>query len=125
MKLDYKRIANYIIAIFVLYSLVMFILEKRMNRNIAKYEVSCKVIDKTTAGTRTKRVHVEYFNKMYSIDSDYLYNTTNVGQKIKLLFFPPLEIFMIPNEKNYFDLFWISFLIACILKGLIYLKSEF
>lgn len=120
--MKYKLIINFILTAFVLYALSMFLIERRMNRNIIKYEVACKVIEKTVAGTRTKRTIIEYQHSQYKIDSDNLYYKVEVGNTVKLLYFKSLDLIMIPNDNKYFELFLTSLFMGILFKLLLYLK---
>jgi hypothetical protein len=97
-------------------------IEMRMNAQPEKYMVSSKVVDKTVAGTRTKRTTFQYNNSTYSIDSAPLYNNHDIGDSVKLLYFPLLDIVMIPGDDFYFDVLCISLVLGCFVKLLDYLK---
>ncbi len=122
--MNYKLIINFILIGFVLYALSMFLLEKRMNKDISKYEVSCKVIEKTVAGTRTKRTTIEYNQSKYKIDSDRLYYDSQIGDTVRLLYYKELNSFMIPNDNKYYELFLISLVVGVLFKFLLYFKND-
>lgn len=115
---------NWMLAFLILFSTSMFLLEKRMNTIAGRYKVVCKVVEKTTAGTRTKRVKINYAGKDFQIDSDSLFYETNIGENVQLLYFSPFSIFMIPGEVRYFHFFLFSLAFSFLLKLLMFFGKK-